>query len=531
MMNLDQMLGTGSDALRMPKGVGTAFDTALKVGSFVESGIDKYKEAVAEWNELKRFSKRLENYKKDPQVVYYIINSLMRDGKVRLPNADNDPIIEDNAGIVKSALTKLKKFAKIYKGKDPFTINDYVRFATGSGVSDGINTPSIEGANPEYTRNIPDPEIGAKKYTDDEGNSYPLQDAFTKEGYATFKNPSSTDEFTSDHILGKTEIHTSYVKEMPANTALANPSDGESTDSNKKGTYRTITDDSVTPNNQDGREKFNKDAVPAYPGGEMKGRRVDVNYRKLNYPYIGNVKTVDSPKEVIHYLETHHMSFSYKSWGGYELGSDNIWNIRIRQFIGHKSVPKLPTIVYPISISNDRLNLVTRNLGEFCPCISYSLNIGSLGSKPIALTNGSSFSIPTSFQYNMTLSVDIVDDVYKSWYNYMCKYMNCLYDAKHNTALTLTDAAIEIELAIFRPGFLMNYRLRMYAVPTNFNNSLIGESEAQVNTVHVDYSIIGLDYPSNGNDTFFYYPTKSEMNNAIKNAGAITWNQIYPHPA
>jgi hypothetical protein len=537
MMNIDQLLGTGSDALRIPNNVGTAFDAALKVGSFVESGMDKYREAVAEWNELKRFTNRLKNYKNDPQAIYYIVNSLLRNGVVRFPNADNDPVLEDSAGMIRSAWKKMTKMAGLRKGKAPFTINDYIRFATGSNVSDGINTPSSIGINPDYARNIPDAEIGGKKRVTSDGTLVPVTDSFVNNNEAEFKTLSTTDEFTSDHLNNETVVNSdrgSAVK-LPPNKATNKNSyrvlaDGESTNTDTGDKVGAV----IRPNNQDIKgkpnEQFSIQSNNVYPSGDQQGRRVDVNYRNLNYPYLGNIKTVDSPSEVIHFLEAHNLSFSYKYWTGYELGTDNIWAIKLRRFKGKHLVPKLPRIAYVYSYAENKNedSLSVRALGEYCPCISYSLNIGNSGAKQIPLINGASFSIPMPFQYNMTIGLDLVDDVYKSWYNFMCNYMNAIYDVKSNSILPFTESAIEIELSIFRPGFLMNYRLRMYAIPTNFNNSLMGEAEAQVNTVHIDFSIIGIHYPVNKNSAFF---SNENDANGSANKNALKWNDIYPHPS
>lgn len=406
---LDQLLNKGRSSL--PPSVGQAYDTATGIGSWITAGMEGYKSALAEWNSLKRYLKRLGNIKNDPQALFYTINALLRENPVKIP-----PYM---SGDDFNMIRKLLKSILGGGGADgPYTLRDYKSTALAP------NETKNEDKN-RYGTVVQLPS--QRKVVSNEENYLPL-----------FKIKDSNEQYFD----GTGEFDTYY-------------------------------------------------------------NRVVRDYTEITTPYLTSQK-VTSPAEAVKYaIEQLGASIGYQSWGGFEIGSDHQWDIQIRPYhpTGDPNAkdtftPELPSYRLPRLITEDDIEVAEFSFGDHCPCISYNLQYGNQATRDINLYNGSKVQFPTGFSYDMLLSIDIVDDVYRSFHKYMNKYLNAIYDLENNAVAPYHQAAFEITLLVFRPGYNVNFMFKFVACPVNYTPVLEGQNDPSEARVHIDFSVIGIVNPS-----------------------------------
>jgi hypothetical protein len=456
--SIDQLLKRGRENL--PDNVGPVFDTALGLGSLVSSGIEGYKSARQEFGQIKRFLKRFTHLSNDPQALFYLINRVMREDPVRLPEY----------GLDKNSIDILRRLLS----------GDADVLAEGGIVGDGpyVNRPTLYNEGVVKMRRN---EFGGLVKGDPVG--------FPESSMKNIRLPK--DNNYKDRL----------------STFKRNPYEDKS----------NITSES----------EFNE-------LGNI-GERNKFKYMIHSNPYSQNeVKILKSPEEVMDYLNSDlKTSFGYKRWSGFEFGSDHIWDIQMRPYIskdGTTLVPEFPKYRLPqIGVGsdgkNDILEIVEFDFGLNCPCISYELRFGDLSTDNLNLYNDSSLNYITGFRYDMTLSLTIVDDIYRSMHKYFSKYINNIYDIHSNSMAVYSQAAFEITLMIFRAGYQLNYITKLICVPTNLDISFSGKDQPDEEEVSMDFSVIGMVRPESGNITL---PEADAMSEGEWKK--TKWNEIISSP-
>lgn len=131
------------------------------------------------------------------------------------------------------------------------------------------------------------------------------------------------------------------------------------------------------------------------------------------------------------------------------------------------------------------------SFGEYCPALSYDLNMGSPKTEDVKLFNGSSMQVMHGMQYNMTLNVSILDDVYHSMQKYMNQYYNCVYDLGGSAMAPYYACAFDIRLYIFRSGKQINHALKLIGIPIDYPIKHAGSQDPDESRVDITFSIIG----------------------------------------
>lgn len=223
-------------------------------------------------------------------------------------------------------------------------------------------------------------------------------------------------------------------------------------------------------------------------------------------------KSVTNPKDAIRYaIENLGATIGYKPWYGFELGSNNHWDIQLYPYNGPGSplsntpsdftfTPELPKYKLP-KLIDPTLDQYGGNWSEFsfgsrCPALTYNVQFGNQSTKDIKLFNSSAIQIPTGFQYQIMLGLDVADDVHGSFSKYMNKYLNCIYSLSDASLARYDQAATVIKLVVFKPGLKVKWEFEFIGVPYNYTPQLEGSENADVSSVHVEYSIVGLKKPT-----------------------------------
>lgn len=455
---IDQLLRRGRETL--PDNVGPVFDTALGIGSLVSSGIEGYKSARQELGQIKKFLKRFTHLSDDPQALFYLINTVMREDPVKLPEY----------GLNNNSVDILRRLL--------------------SGDTDVLREGGIVGDGP-----------------------YVNHPTLYNEGVVTMKR----DEF------GRLHRGESVGFPESAMETIRIPRDNDYN-------YRLTT---LDKNSLKDRSNLTPDAEFNSEGNM--GRRNEFKYMSHTNPYSqSEPKILKSPKEVMDYLnEDLKTSFGYKRWSGFEFGSDHLWDVQIKPYIGPDGITftpefpkyKLPYIGVGSDGKDDILEIVEFDYGLNCPCISYELQFGELRTDKIDLYNESRLDFITGFEYNMSLSLTIVDDVYKSLHKYLSKYINSVYDIETNSVALYSQAAFEVTLMLFRAGYQLNYITKLICIPTSFDTMIKGKDSPDEEEISMEFSIIGMVKPEAGD-------TKLPESDAMSDGEwkKTTWNQIILSP-
>lgn len=259
-------------------------------------------------------------------------------------------------------------------------------------------------------------------------------------------------------------------------------------------------------------------------------------YTQYNTPYFRqNIKggSGATPKSMAkEVLQELGVTVGYRKWYGFELGSNHLWDIQIAPYEGPNMAfhidgssggfsseltganplsqtgknfetftPDLPFYHIPLSpdlddpFGNDKNKQVPRivfNFGTNCPCISYNIQWGSSASKELPLFNNSAVRMPMGFEYDMNIGLDIVDDIHGSFYNWVNKYMNSIYDLSTASVARYDQAAVIIRLVVFKDALAPKWEFQFIAVPYNYSPNLDGSSSPNEEVVHVDFNIIGM---------------------------------------
>jgi hypothetical protein len=421
---LDRLLSKGREEL--PESIGKAYDKTLKVGSYVESGIEAYKSITAEIDAAKRFLKRFDN--KDPQAVLYTLNTILGDNPIKIP----EYMSKEDIKLVRS-------------------------FFLRTGI---LNPDNIDAQGEERHEQL-------RSIVFDNPNSYGNEKELPK--FSRRENPKEGSMLRYDKSgkLINEVLPQKSLKDRPPYVNL----------------YGDIVD---IKRMMEGKQPFKN--------GELTKK-----YKSISTPY-NPVKSVNSPEEAIKYVTgTLHATVGYKEYNdklsGFEPGTDNQWDIQLKPYIPDSGItftPELPSYRVPKITADGNISSTQFSFGANCPCLEYNLQFGNLSQRDIKLFNGSQFQFTAGFSYDMVLSLEILDDVYKSFHKYMNKYINSTYNLATNEVAPYNQSAFEITLILFRSGYQVNYMMKLIGIPINYTPILSGQSEPNTNQVHLDFSIIGL---------------------------------------
>lgn len=176
------------------------------------------------------------------------------------------------------------------------------------------------------------------------------------------------------------------------------------------------------------------------------------------------------------------------------------------------------------------------SFGEYCPALSYDLNMGSPKTEDVKLFNGSSMQVMHGMQYNMTLNVSILDDVYHSMQKYMNQYYNCVYDLGGSAMAPYYACAFDIRLYIFRSGKQINHALKLIGIPIDYPIKHAGSQDPDESRVDITFSIIGagqmphrkMSYGNNSRlaKTDDAAEIAYECTNSTNRMSRLLWNDI-----
>lgn len=194
------------------------------------------------------------------------------------------------------------------------------------------------------------------------------------------------------------------------------------------------------------------------------------------------------------------------------------------------------TTAYDRQFRLDRTGIHYISFGEYCPALSYDLNMGSPRTEDIKLFNGSSMQVMHGMQYNMTLNVSILDDVYHSMQKYMNQYYNCVYDLGGSAMAPYYACAFDIRLYIFRSGYQINHALKLIGIPIDYPIKHEGSQDPDESRVDITFSIIGAGrlpkttvYPGSYPEVTIGYPKAEEVYYGTGSSNRMTdlkWNDI-----
>lgn len=235
-------------------------------------------------------------------------------------------------------------------------------------------------------------------------------------------------------------------------------------------------------------------------------------YTKLNSPYSQKIANSNNPIDSIAWAtETLGATIGYHNWKGYSIGTDHIWDIKIKPYRKDESfetfTPELPVIdIFTWETSGDSLTLNRRefNFSETTPVISYQLNYGTSRKKDIPLYNESSISMPLGMSYQNYISVTIADDQDRSMFKYMNKYYNAIQDPSEYTIAPYDQAAFEIQLIVFKPGYKVNFQFKFICVPMDYAPLLEGSDSPNATDIKIDFQIIGMRKYTNDKEVETY---------------------------
>lgn len=412
---LASLLGNASQS--MPDSAGERYNSLLKTGSWVLSGVNEYKK----WSDdnfarLKNYMDRYFNFERDPQKALWLVNMLMRKNPVRIP----DYMSSDEW----SGLQKLW--------------NEWVR-GRDQGLGDG---PSAKDRDKVYA--IPEHDFGNPE---GESNAPVIKDK---------GNPYNSGTITTDKLKGT--------------------------------------------------EPFSRmgDLDRSYISGDQMDEAI--YYSKFTSAYGTETIKGNNPTEVVQsVVENLKVSIGYKNYYGFELGSDHSWDIKLKPYLPQKlrgtnntdwsKVPELPKYKLPkglVSRKDDTPSSEWFSFGDNCPCLQYNIQFGNQVTKDIKLYNGSQFMIPLGFSYNINIGLDILDDIHGSMKAYMNKYLNSIYDLQTASVARYDQAAFEIDLVVFKPGYIPKVMFGFIAVPINYTPVYDGQNSPNEETIHIDFSVIGM---------------------------------------
>lgn len=218
------------------------------------------------------------------------------------------------------------------------------------------------------------------------------------------------------------------------------------------------------------------------------------------------------------YLEENKVSSkvlngTYRNFAGFEIGCDSFWDVKIRPYHPYSDgaplddtyTPELPSYMVIDVVDGNGKGYKEYSFGEYPPVISYNLDFGTSTAEQIPLANGVA-SFPTGWEYNINLSMEFVDDAYKSLYKYFAKYFNTIYNPLRNTVVPYQECAFEIVITVFRSSGNkdlkpINIQYVLIGIPTGYANSTLeGTSSVQEDMLRVNFSIVGMRQPSNGDN-------------------------------
>jgi len=185
------------------------------------------------------------------------------------------------------------------------------------------------------------------------------------------------------------------------------------------------------------------------------------------------------------------------------------WDYQTQKIVSRLTPVEMEEDGLATSVADKLINLFKkssesgRSYGEFrqfsfsknCPVISYDLNFGTMRTEAQQLFNGSAIELFSGMQYNATLNLSILDDIYQSMHKYWTHYINSIYDINTHSIAPYYNMAFEIVLTIFRSNYKINQKYRFIAVPIEYTPRLDGQSDPSEARIDMTFGIIGLIVP------------------------------------
>lgn len=276
-------------------------------------------------------------------------------------------------------------------------------------------------------------------------------------------------------------------------------------------------------------------------------------------PFSGSVAYSDEANSEIYSVSsfetTTGIRTGYRNWYGFEPGSDHLWVVQLYPYKGPGTgnvpgpdlrtvsptqktyTPDLPSYYLPEILFSGHADMnkgITDDqnpkwrefsFSDDLPCLSYNLQYGSMQSKQVGLFNGSSFNMPMGFSYNLNFGMDILDDRTDSFRKYMNSYINATYSESKGAIARYDQSAFLIRLTILESEFKVKHEFRLIGVPINYTPQYDGNSSPDLNTVHIDFSIVGQVLPTIKQNYNSQRDQQNDVSRILEN-----WTQITISP-
>lgn len=566
-----------TDRVAMPSNVGTAYDKSTGTGSFVESGIEAYKDHLSNeaWNKVKLVVNKYGQLKNNPKAVLRLFGGNLNlglkvgediakiaglpFGTVPMPGY----MSKEDQGVLRVAVDQIKRFATDQLTHNTRTRPNYPLLFTSVTNNGLLNTVINEtvgqvfGLDTSRKKIFEQGRIGWKLPNHQTSEIQSGNGLYSGGAGATAKKCSLV------HLKNRSGEKTSiFGKVRNIVTTIANGA--------LDGLADHLTDSSAN--------------TDLYGAGGMEAGRVlhgggnwnsfdeatRNKYDQWSDPYAGEHSLgAETLAEAMDSLTKLGSLSSYSDWAGFELGSDHQWKIELYPYQSVTEegkpdenrccvTPLLPSYYLPnfwtktdeiqstydeygvgggalsnLGISSKHSRLVNRatadvfrnlakrvdinendlltaaNHGSLfsfsrnLPVLSYDLNIGTLKTDSLKLFNGSSSEIFAGFQFNTTMNMSILDDVYGSMNKYFLNYIRCAYNMYDNSLAPYYNCSFEIILTVYRSGGQIKYKYRLIGIPIEFTPRFSGQQDPNESRVDITFAIIGFipfTHPSIGLD-------------------------------
>jgi hypothetical protein len=264
------------------------------------------------------------------------------------------------------------------------------------------------------------------------------------------------------------------------------------------------------------------------PASSTEATKPGLKYVNPRYDWVFNDpygtktrKTRLTPDQLMEDLISMGYGIGYKFIQGYEIGTMANWNVQIYPYDQEHGnprtgclTPELPEYKLPIPINNTQ----TFSFSKYLPCIRWNIDIGNLKTNSIPLFNGSSMDVPNGMNYNVSLSLTVVDDLKHSMEKYVRKYINAIYDPVNRKMAPYWASAFYIPITIFDRSYNIDYRFDLITVLRSWNAELASDENESESSISLEMSVIGMCQYTNGNSQV--------TEGKYLNGTGFTWNQI-----
>lgn len=573
--SISDIFKRNNEVVKLPSNTGENFDSETRTGSWVSSGIGAYKEDVTgrAWKILGDTLSKYEQFRNNPGAVLQLIN-----GVVPRPVSETNEVTYSKRSTAENIGRNIAGKLGIWEsGSGAVPIPPYMSQEDGALVQWAAKTIIGAASTALGGRVRPNYELIFRSRTNS-GLLNKSIDALTgdylkkefEKGRYPFKLPNSMDNDKAANI------YSNYDESGPTSIWGAV----------KKAVTTYLAGDNTGNNARD--IIYNKQMV------NLNVKRLESQYLMVNDPYDGQFSIGASTfSEAIEALKGGGYLAGYQDYAGFEIGSNHQWKIEIYPYpheyddienystLGRKScTPPLPVYFLPnlwkekdsiesclpksTGLSGQLLNDLTNDVckdivkqvvpimddvtspdvaaeiaknnvmfsfSRNTPVLSYDLNFGTIKTESLKLFNGNSVEIFAGMNYNATMNMSILDDIYCSMYKYMMLYINSVYDIKTHSMAPYYNCAFQINLKIFRSGGQVNHSFKFIGIPIEFTPRFDGQQEPNEARVDITFGIIGfIPQPSGGK---FLYPDNMGGRSGVDSKdtkqldlGSLTWDDI-----